>query len=87
MGYNQLRPHSSNSPAARCYGLPKIHKDNMPMHPIVSACGTAAYNTAKFITKIIQKYCGKTSTFVKDSTDFIKKIKYLSINPEEETLV
>ena len=57
------------------------------MHPIVSACGTAAYNTAKFITKILQNYCGKTSSFVKDSTDFIMKIKHLSINPEEETLV
>ena len=59
----------------------------MPMHPIVSACGTATYNTATFITKILQNYCGKTSSFVKDSTDFIKKIKHLSINPEEETLV
>ena len=59
----------------------------MTMHPIVSACGTATYNTAKYITKILQNYCGKTSSFVKDSTDFIKKIKHLSINPEEETLV
>ena len=57
------------------------------MHSIVSACGTATYNTAKFISKILQNYCGKTSSFVKDSTDFILKIKYLSINPEEETLV
>ena len=67
--------------------IPKIHKNNMSMYPIVSACGTATYNTAKFITKILQNYCGKTSSFVKDSTDFIKKIKHLSINPEEETLV
>ena len=59
----------------------------MPMCPIVSACGTATYNTAKFITKILQNYCGKTSSYIKDSTDFIKKIKHLSINPEEETLV
>ena len=59
----------------------------MPMHPIVSACGTATYNTAKFITKILQNYCGKTSSFVKVSTDFIQKINHLSINPEEETLV
>ena len=56
------------------------------MHPIVSACGKATYNTAKFITKILQNYCGNTSYFVKDSTDFIKNIKHLSINPEE-TLV
>ena len=66
---------------------PKIHKNNMPMHPIVSACGAATYNTAKCITKTFQNYCGKTSSFVKNSTDFIKKIKHLSINPEEETLV
>ena len=86
-GYTQLRPHGSNSPAARFYGLPKIHKNNMPMCPIVSACGTTTYNTAKFTTKSLQNDCGKTSSFVKDSTDFIKKIKHLSINPKEETLV
>ena len=57
------------------------------MCPIVSACGTATYNTAKFITKILQNYHGKTSSFVKDSSDFIIKTKHLSINPEEETLV
>ena len=85
--YTQLRPDGSNSPAARVYGFPKIHKDNMPMCPIVSACGTATYNTAKFISKILQNYCGKTSSFLKDSTDFIKKIKHLSINPEGKTLV
>ena len=45
-GYTQPSPHGSNSPAANFYGLPKIHKTNMPMHPIVSACGTATYNTA-----------------------------------------
>ena len=59
----------------------------MPMCPTISACGTATYNTAKFITIMLQNYSGKTSSFLKDSTDFIKKIKHLSINPEEETLV
>ena len=85
--HTKLRPHGSNSLAARFYGLPKIHKYNVPMYPIVSACGTTTYNTAKFITKILQNYCGKTSSFVKNSSYFIKKIKHLSINPEEETLV
>ena len=65
----------------------KSTKNNMPMHPIVSAYGTETYNTAKIITKILQNDCGKTSSFVKDNTDFIKKIKHLSINPEEEILV
>ena len=82
-----LRSHGSNFPAARFFDFPQIHKNNMPKCPIVSACGTATYNTAKFITKILQNYCGKTTSFVKESTDFIQKIKHLSINPEEETLV
>ena len=84
--YTQLRPHGSNSPGERFYGLPKIHQNNMPMHPTVLACGTATHSTARFITKILQNYCGNTLSFVKDSTDFIRKIKHLSINPEE-TLV
>ena len=61
--YTQLRPHGSISPAVGFYGLPKIHKNNMPMHPIVSTWGTATYNTAKFITKILQNYSGKISFF------------------------
>ena len=69
--YTLLRCCGSNSPAARFHGLPNIHKINMPMCPTVSACGTVAYNTAKFISKILQNYCGKTSSFVKDSTVFI----------------
>ena len=85
--YTQLLPHGSSSLAARFYGLPKFNKNNMPMHPIVSACGTAIYNTAKIITRIFQNYCGETSSFVKDSTDFVKKIEHLSVNPEKETLV
>ena len=76
--YTQLSPHNSNSPALKFYGLPTIHNNNMPMDPIVSACGTATYNTAKFITKILQNYCSKTSSFVKDSTYFVQIIKCLN---------
>ena len=49
--YNCLLPTGNSSPAPRFYGLPKIHKANCPMHPIVSACGTATYQLAKFLTK------------------------------------
>ena len=65
----------------------KSTKNNMSMCPLVLVSGTVTYNTAKFITKILQNHCGKTSSFVKNSTDFIQNIKYFSINPEGETLV
>ena len=63
--YNKLLPTGNSSPSPRFYGLPKIHKANCPMQPIVSAWGTATYHLAKFLTKILQKYTGMTPTFVK----------------------
>ena len=44
---------SSNPLPARFYGLPKIHKVNYPLRPIVSYCGSPAYNLASFYNKII----------------------------------
>ena len=41
----------------------------------------------QIISTFLQNYCSKTSSFVKDSTDLIQKIKHLSVNPEEENLV
>ena len=65
--YNKLLPTGNTSPALRFYGLPKIHKANCPVWPIVSACGTATYQLAKFLTKILQKYTGISPSLVKDS--------------------
>ena len=72
--YTFLRCHGSKSSPASFYRLPKIYKNNMPMWPLVSACGTAMYNTAKFITKILQNYCDKTSSFFNNSTNFSRNL-------------
>ena len=58
--YNKLLPTGNSSPAPRFYGLPKIHKSNCHIQPIVSAFGTVTYQLAKFLTKILQKYTGMT---------------------------
>ena len=62
----------------------KIHKANCPMHPIVSACGTATYQLAKFLTKILQRYTGITPSFVKDSKSFSDHLRSVNISEEEE---
>ena len=54
------------------------------MHPIVSACGTATYQLAKFLTKILQKYTGITLTFVKDSKCFSEYLRSVNIDMDEE---
>ena len=84
MYYNKLLPTGNSSPAPRFYGLPKIHKANFPMCPIVSACGTATYQLAKFLTKILQRYTGITPSFVKDSKSFSDHLKSVNISGEEE---
>ena len=43
--YNRLRP--SGSQPARLYGLVKVHKEDIPMRPVLSMPGTAYYNVAK----------------------------------------
>ena len=66
--YNELLPTGNTSPAPRFYGLPKIHKANCPMRPIVSACGTATYqlnqiphqNTAK-VHRLLPIHLSKTA--------------------------
>ena len=82
--YNKLLPTGNSSPAPRFYGLPKIHKANCPMRPIVSACGTATYQLAKFLTKILKRYTGITPTFVKDSKCFSKYLRTVHIGKDEE---
>ena len=82
--YNKLLPTGNTSPAPRFYGLPKIHKANCPMRPIVSACGTATYQLAKFLTKILQKYTGITHSFVKDSKGFSQYLRSVHIEQDEE---
>ena len=54
------------------------------MHPIVSACGMATYQLAKFLTKILQRYTGITPSFVKDSKSFSDHLRTVKINGEEE---
>ena len=64
--------------------LPNMHKANCPMHPIVSACGMATYQLAKFLTKILQKYTGITPTFVKDSKYFSEYLRSVNIDMDEK---
>ena len=82
--YNQLLPTGNSSLPARFYGLPKIHKANCPMHPIVSACGTSTYNLAKYLAKILQVYIGHSSSFVKDSKDLMDKLQSIELQDNEE---
>lgn len=69
----RLRPGDSKAP--HLYGLPKIHKDNVPLRPIVSSIGSPTYDLAKFLARIISPLAGNTTSFVQNSTHFTDILK------------
>ena len=77
--YYRLYPTADCPP--KFYGLPKIHKDGIPLRPIVSSIGNITYNIAKYLTQILSSLVGQSPHFIKNSMDFIKKIKDLEIPP------
>ena len=50
--YRQIRPNDAIT--AKFYGLPKIHKENIPLRPIVSLPGSPIYNLSKYLTILLQ---------------------------------
>ena len=54
--YWKLYPESEER--QKLYGTPKIHKNNTPLSPIVSSCGSITYNAAKYLASILSPPCG-----------------------------
>jgi hypothetical protein len=74
--YNEIYP--SGSKAGVLYGLPKVHKANTPVRPIISAIGTYNYHLAKFLDRSLKPLIPNTYT-LKDTFDFVNKVGH--INP------
>ncbi|XP_024120094.1 uncharacterized protein LOC112141232 [Oryzias melastigma] len=79
---------SSEPRARRFYLLPKIHKEpaswsipfvTPPGRPIVSDCSSETYRSAEFIDYFLNPLSTKHQSYIKDTYDFIEKIKTLNI--------
>ena len=72
-----LAPQHSTSP--QMYGLPKIHKESVPLRPIVSRIGSSTYRLAKELARILSPLIGYTESFVKNSLHFVQGLGRLSL--------
>ena len=79
--YNKLRPTGSQPP--RIYGLPKIHKPDIPLRPIVSCIGSPTYQLSKHITSLISPLAGHTSSHVKNSRHFTEMMESVHVESDE----
>ena len=82
--YKQLRPGDCRPPYL--YGMPKVHKEDVPLRPIVSTIGSPTYAIAKHLARLISPLAGQTKSYVKNSTDFANKIHNITI-PNDTTMV
>jgi predicted GIY-YIG superfamily endonuclease len=65
------------------YGLPKIHKNGVPVRPIISAIGTYNYNLAKYLDEILKPLISDKSFIIKDTFDFVNRISKLIVKDGE----
>lgn len=62
-GQPLLKPKSAQSP--HMYGVPKIHKADIPFYPIVSTTGVPIYEAAKYLSSWLKPMHGKSKYHVK----------------------
>ena len=79
--YKRLYPTGAVTP--KYYGLPKVHKKDIPLRPIVSSIGSVTYETAKELSRILKLLVGRSSHHVKNNHDFIHSLEEIRLKPEE----
>ena len=79
--YRRMYPTGASPP--KFYGLPKIHKSNIPLRPIVSSIGSVSYGVAKELARIIKPLMGNSHHHVQNSTQFAEEMKTMKIEEGE----
>ena len=84
---DQLKIYLSRLPSMPyLYGLPKIHKKDVPLRPIVSNINSPSYKLAKWLAKELSPLLGSFSpAHVKHNTDLLNRLKY--IIPKEQKFI
>jgi len=76
----QLRLARSRPP--RLYGLPKIHKEGVPLRHIVNNIGAPTYQLSKYLAGILSQLTGNSAHHVKNSFHFIQILESLKVQSE-----
>ena len=76
-----------NTNPARFYLLPKVHKKGVPGRPVVSACGSATEGMSEIVDFFLQLYMPTIPSSIKDTDDFIQRIRNIIDLPSDVLLV
>ena len=75
--------YPTGSVLPKFYALPKMHKPDTPLRPIVSSCGSVTYDVAKELAKILKPLVGKSPHHINSTQDFVEKVKLITLEPGE----
>ncbi|XP_047140134.1 uncharacterized protein LOC124815449 [Hydra vulgaris] len=81
-----LKPHD-NCRTPLFYGLPKVHKTDVPLRPIVSGCGGPTDKLAKYASKYLQSLVETLPAYLRDSTHLIQLLKQEHMSTEDYLMV
>ena len=82
--YSRLRSSAGCTPLL--YGLPKIHKPDIPLRPIASFIQSPSYQLSKHLAHILSPLVGNTDSHVTNSSEFASFIQEHTL-AEEDVLV
>jgi len=83
--YDRVRPTGSQRP--RMYGLPKTHKENIPLRPILSMIVSFQHELATWLAEILVLVLKLYSSHsVKDSSTFANLIQSCNLEPTKSFL-
>nr|VZI31770.1 unnamed protein product [Spirometra erinaceieuropaei] len=79
--WHQMR--ATDTALARFNGLPKIHKANVPLRPIVALKGSPTYNLANSMYSKLKFLQGNSTTSVRSASQFLIDLQGRRIQSEE----
>lgn len=76
-----LTIHNAQPP--KMYGLLKIHKEGMPIRPVIAHTQAPLYNLSKFLSNTLKNIAFKNQFYIQNSFTFKKTIDSIHINNDE----
>ncbi len=84
--YNCVRPSEGSSKPARLYGRVKLHKESVPLRPVVATCGTSTYALARRLSTILRPLVGSSGRNLRNTNELVETMEGIVMD-ESEMLV
>ncbi|CAH8503985.1 unnamed protein product [Schistosoma curassoni] len=77
--YNDLKPRGSRLP--HMYGLPKVHKHDVPLRPILSMINSPYHKVARWLAEKLEPVRRRFATYkLRDSFQFADRLNRTNVN-------